>query len=214
LGLSGFSYDSLTQSATWFLTFPIEADRVTLTLSDDVVDLAGNPLDGEWDNPLDVDDPASDAFPAGDGTPGGDFVFRFTSLPGDATRDNLVSGADYTIWADRFDNGAGPADKTFTDADFDGNGHVTGADFTIWADNFDVALPAPLPETPADQRTWRAPATILAPAPRRLSATAELVRKEAAVVRSSEPLRRGTPDAQATAVDEALLQFDLRVEDW
>jgi hypothetical protein len=55
--------------------------------------------------------------------------------PGDANGDGKVTGADYTIWADHFQNAG-----TLSEGDFNRDGKVTGADYTIWADNF---APAP-----------------------------------------------------------------------
>lgn len=50
-------------------------DRYTLTLSDSLVDPAGNPLDGESNATEPLEAPA---FPSGDGQPGGGFMSRFT----------------------------------------------------------------------------------------------------------------------------------------
>lgn len=50
-------------------------DRYTLTISDNLVDPAGNKLDGESGADEPDDNPS---FPSGDGVPGGDFVARFT----------------------------------------------------------------------------------------------------------------------------------------
>ncbi|MGQ9503918.1 MAG: Ig-like domain-containing protein [Thermogutta sp.] len=59
------------------LTFaePLPDDRYTLTVSDEVRDLAGNRLDGE-SNALEPQDPP--LFPTGNNMPGGSFVARFT----------------------------------------------------------------------------------------------------------------------------------------
>ncbi|MBL7044120.1 MAG: pre-peptidase C-terminal domain-containing protein [Pirellulaceae bacterium] len=59
------------------LTFasPLPDDRFTLTVPDDVVDPAGNALDGE-NNASEPQEPPN--FPTGDGQPGGDFMARFT----------------------------------------------------------------------------------------------------------------------------------------
>jgi len=51
-------------------------------------------------------------------------------LPGDANGDGAVDGADYTIWADHYQQSGG-----WEDGDFNGDGTVNGADYTIWADN-------------------------------------------------------------------------------
>ena len=55
-------------------------------------------------------------------------------LPGDATGDGRVDGADYTVWSDNYAPGVGG--KTWQQGDFSGNGIVDGGDFTIWADNY------------------------------------------------------------------------------
>jgi hypothetical protein len=59
------------------LTFaaPLPDDRYTLVLSDELVDIAGNRLDGESGASEPDDDPD---FPSGNGIAGGDFVARFT----------------------------------------------------------------------------------------------------------------------------------------
>jgi hypothetical protein len=76
--------------------------------------------------------------------------FQVVSHAGDANGDGLVSGADYTIWADNFDGFAG--DAMHSDGDFSHDGFVTGADYTIWADNFgfgEGAAPVPEPGSAA-----------------------------------------------------------------
>ncbi|MBL9125771.1 MAG: hypothetical protein JNG90_19175, partial [Planctomycetaceae bacterium] len=121
--------------ATWTLSAPISAGRVFFGLTSsetNIRDLSENTLDGDWDDPLDFSDTSSSTMPSGDGFAGGDFIFSFTILPGDANRDNLVDGADYSIWADNWLHQ--PA--TFTQADFSGDGMVDGADYVLWADNF------------------------------------------------------------------------------
>ncbi len=54
---------------------PLPDDRFTLTVKDNVVDPAGNKLDGESNA---VEPNGAPNFPSGDGQPGGDFVARFT----------------------------------------------------------------------------------------------------------------------------------------
>jgi hypothetical protein len=64
---------------------------------------------------------------------------------GDANGDGVVSGADFTIWADHFGSGPG---ATEAPGDFSGDGFVTGADYVIWADNFGISTTAvPEPAT-------------------------------------------------------------------
>ena len=62
-------------------------------------------------------------------------------LPGDANRDGVVDGADYTAWADGYGQPGG-----WENGDFDGNGWVNGTDYTIWAQHYgtgDAAVPEP-----------------------------------------------------------------------
>lgn len=54
---------------------PLPDDRYTLTISQNLVDPAGNNLDGEANTAEPQEDPT---FPSGDGVPGGNFVARFT----------------------------------------------------------------------------------------------------------------------------------------
>ena len=64
-------------TATIVLSFAdnLPDDRFTLVVSENLVDPAGNNLDGESNANGPLDDPT---FPSGDGVPGGDFVARFT----------------------------------------------------------------------------------------------------------------------------------------
>ncbi|MBL9122820.1 MAG: choice-of-anchor M domain-containing protein [Planctomycetaceae bacterium] len=71
------------------------------------------------------------------------YTFYFgveAGLPGDATLDSIVDGADYTLWADRYLSGP---DATWRDGDFNLDGLVDGADYTIWADHFGTGMPEP-----------------------------------------------------------------------
>lgn len=63
-----------------------------------------------------------------------DFVYP----QGDANLDGAVTGADFTIWADKFGSGT-----LWTEGDFNNDGAVTGADFTLWADNFGTNVGPP-----------------------------------------------------------------------
>ncbi|MGI9458041.1 MAG: hypothetical protein ACR2NU_15860 [Aeoliella sp.] len=75
-------------TATIQLNFPtsLPDDRYTLTLSDSVLDPAGNLFDGESDAAQPVGTPT---FPSGDGVSGGDFIARF----------NVDSGAEIGTWS-------------------------------------------------------------------------------------------------------------------
>jgi surface-anchored protein len=62
-------------------------------------------------------------------------------LPGDATLDSLVDGADYTLWADHY---LRTNDATWREGDFNLDYIVDGADYTIWADNYRTSLESTL----------------------------------------------------------------------
>lgn len=64
-------------TATVVLNFfdPLPDDRYTFAISENLVDPAGNNLDGKSNAAEPQEDPT---FPSGDGVPGGDFVARFT----------------------------------------------------------------------------------------------------------------------------------------
>lgn len=130
-----FTYESLSRTATWRLEQPIDADVVALQLNADgsspITDLVGNRLDGEWENPVGLDDPSSSVFPSGNGTAGGNFYFLATILPGDANRNNAVDAGDYTLWADHYLEAGG-----WAQGDFNDDGLVDAGDYTIWADHF------------------------------------------------------------------------------
>lgn len=78
-----------------------------------------------------------------------DYLVRdiFGTEYGDANLDRMVSGADYTLWADGF--GAVPGG--WAQGDFSGDGVATGADYTLWADHFGFVAPsaAAVPEPAA-----------------------------------------------------------------
>ena len=137
--ISGFNYDPGTFTATWTFTTAFPADQMVLTIADAVADAAGNALDGEWHNPDALVDTGTDVFPSGNGVAGVDFVFRFTILPGDVNRDNVVDIVDRNTVMNNF--GMNPA--LWTDGDTDGTGAVDigdwnnvannfGKDFTVW----------------------------------------------------------------------------------
>lgn len=74
---------------------------------------------------------------------GSDSLDLYVPLCGDANLDGIVSGADYTIWADHYEM----PNAAYTDGDFNGDGFVSGADYTIWADHYgDSARSAAVPE--------------------------------------------------------------------
>ncbi len=90
---------------------PLPDDRYTLTISDSLVDPAGNNLDGESHADQPHENPV---FPSGDGQPGGDFVARFTI----DTRPELGTWAAGSIWVDTNGNTTfDPDNRDFTNRD-------------------------------------------------------------------------------------------------
>ena len=136
----GFSYDPATLTATWRTAQPIGRGNVTLALDDALVlDLDGNALDGEFDNPVGPGDGASGLLPTGDGAAGGDFAFDLRVLPGNATADAAVNLGDFTALSGAFGTTAGQGGyNPFTD--FNGDGQVNLSDFTILSGNFGTNL--------------------------------------------------------------------------
>ncbi len=130
----GFVYSPTTHVATWTFSAPLTADQYLISLADTVTDVAGNALDGEWTNPfsLSTTNGAMSEFPSGDGTAGGDFNFVMTILPGDANLSNWVEGYDYLILQANY----GQTGRTFTQADFTGDGAVNTPDFSLFSANY------------------------------------------------------------------------------
>lgn len=140
---AGYSVSGVTGTAgsggswltVWSLAAAPVADQLTLGLNADgaspITDLAGNLLDGEWDNPSSRLDNASDTYPSGNGAAGGNFVFNFTILAGDANRDLRVDTADQAIWQAN----QGAANPTFVMGDFNGDGFVDQLDENLRAQN-------------------------------------------------------------------------------
>jgi hypothetical protein len=91
--LSGFFYDPVSRSATWTLRDPLGSDKLLLGLNGFVSDEAGNTLDGDWTDGVDV-------FPSGDGTVGRSaedvehFFFRLNVLRGDVDGDGHLTRFD------------------------------------------------------------------------------------------------------------------------
>jgi len=132
--VASFAYNPATFTATWTLVSPVKADKVSLRLASGlagaagVKDLAGNGLDGEWNN-------AAGAFPSGDGSPGGVFAMRLNVLPGDANRDGRVTPLDLlrarvSVGRSTTNRGAGTsAYSAFNDVD--GDGRISAVDVAL-----------------------------------------------------------------------------------
>ena len=93
-----FSYDFEMQIATWTFGSAFADGRHLLTLNDVPIDLDGESLDGEINNPWSLADASPPVSASGDGEAGGDFRFRYTIMSGDTDHDNIVGGTDYTNW--------------------------------------------------------------------------------------------------------------------
>jgi hypothetical protein len=141
--LAEFSYNASTYTATWRFEGWALGDQYLLALTEEVTDVEGNWLDGEWTNPNRIyqtgtsgsyyANAAISEFPSGEGTPGGAFNFVMTLLPGDANLDGQVTTLDYSILSANWGATVG---KQFTQADFDGNGAVNSADFSMFSANW------------------------------------------------------------------------------
>lgn len=198
--IGSFSYDSGSHVATWTLAAPISGpDQIKITLAEGLVLGGGMALDGSFENPTSLSDPSSGSFPSGDDLPGGDFDFYITVLPGDANRDNVITGGDFTIWADNF----GATGAAFEQGDFNGDGQVSGADFTVWSDNWSIDYTqAPSFVAPEGDRT-----PLLAPARVRETVAAAPAASNASLTSAVSPRVR------RAAVDRALTEESFRLAD-
>ena len=133
--VSDFSYDMATRTATWLFADPLAPGQYLIRLSDAIVDLDEQALDGEFTNPWSVSQAAgySSTFPSGDGEAGGEFRFRYTVLNGDFNGDNATDTADYIVWA--ANNGLVGATST-RQGDGNGDGLVNPADYTVWSSQY------------------------------------------------------------------------------
>lgn len=149
--VADFVYDIETMTATWRFNAILTNDQFVILLNDDVTDIEGNRLDGEWVNPmsLSTNNAAVSEFPSGNGVGGGNFTFVFTNMAGDANRNNVVDGSDYGIVSSNYWNHT--INALFTQGDFTGDGFVENPDFDIWTAEYmryntftSVAMPADL----------------------------------------------------------------------
>jgi hypothetical protein len=133
--LSLFTYDLSTHTASWTYSSPLPKGQYLLDLSDGIVDLDHESLDGEFTNPWSLNEAAGFAstLPSGDGEAGGDFRFRFTNLQADYNGDNVVDAADYTVWGNN--NGLTGATST-RQGDGNGDGLVNSADYGLWSSQY------------------------------------------------------------------------------
>jgi hypothetical protein len=118
-----FHYDPDTYQATWDFSSvaAIGANSYSVTLAaTSIVDLLGNPLDGN-----------------ADGIGGDDYLHTIiVAYAGDYNSDNTVDTADYTIWRDTL----GSSVPAFSGADGNGNGTIDQGDYSVWRDNYGTTL--------------------------------------------------------------------------
>ena len=108
--VNSYSYDALTKLATLTLNQSLDPSSLTLQIAfENISDVSGNKLDGEWDNSVDT--------VSGDGTAGGDFSFTFYALPGDINQNGVVDANDSAVI---------PATRNYTNALYNYLGDVTG----------------------------------------------------------------------------------------
>ncbi len=117
------------------LTFanPIAKDILSISLSDKIRDLGGNPLDGEWTNAV--------SLVSGNGTNGGGFDFRIDALPGDVDDSGGVNLVDVFDVYD--ENGSLTTSTALSRLDVDGSGGINLVDlFAVYNRNGTI-LPDP-----------------------------------------------------------------------
>jgi len=120
------SYDAAAATAT--IDFEASAhyfDAMTVLLKG-IADRAGNELDGEWNNPKCLGDPAASNFPSGDGKAGGEFKFFFTVANSDPNLDNKTDLSDVAIVKDNF----GASNARYAHGDINGTGTVDLTDYS------------------------------------------------------------------------------------
>ena len=126
-----FSYDSLTFKGVWQFATPLSSGKYLLALSDRVVDLAANRLDGEW---LDGKSQVS-----GNGFPGGEMNFRFDVHIGDVDNDGEVTVRDFAL----VETNIGANTNLALDVNRDGT--TSAADSAIVSSALGDSLPAGSP---------------------------------------------------------------------
>jgi len=90
---------------------PLPDDRYTLTVLDDIMDNAANPLDGQSNAAEPQENPS---LPSGDGQPGGDFTARFTI----DSRPEIGTWGAGSVWVDTNGNSVfDPDNLDFTNRD-------------------------------------------------------------------------------------------------
>jgi hypothetical protein len=143
-------------TATWnftdaFISPTGFGDYFLLSLSDEITDLDGNALDGDWMNPgrifenpadlgegfFDENDDLVSEFPSGNGTAGEDFNFLVTIFPGDVDGNLTLDTTDLLAVLNHFF-----APGSWIDGDYDGNGTIDTTDLLTVLNHFFAELGA------------------------------------------------------------------------
>ncbi len=120
-----------TLTASMILVAPLPFGKYRVGVSDSIVDLFGNALDGN-----------------NSGEAGDIYDIRFDVLPGDSNGDKRVNGLDLQLFAAGFNSQLGHINyRTSVDANADGR--INGLDLQAFSQNFNQQLPTLLePSTP------------------------------------------------------------------
>lgn len=135
--IGSFAYDADHYVATWTLASSFGRDRILLDLDanglDPVRDLAGNILDGEWQNGV--------SSISGNGVAGGDFQFLFNVLPGDVNQSGSVLNNDVVSVQNALFKSAGQAGYSAF-LDLNGSGSILSNDVVVVQNNQFTSLPS------------------------------------------------------------------------
>ncbi len=104
----GVADEAAMGTLTLHFAQPLPDDRFTLTISDAIVDPAGNALDGDSNAAEPNEGPT---YPTGDGQPGGDFVARFTV----DSRAEIGTWANGIVYVDTNGNNIFDPESQFSD---------------------------------------------------------------------------------------------------
>lgn len=119
-----FEYNADLFVATWTLSEPIGVDKLRLSLSDQIVDLAGNDIAN--DSRKDVS--------------GDHLAFRFNVMPGDVNQSERVDIRDFRPLLGRLGRRASQAGYTVF-ADLDGSARIDFRDWIVFGSNLFRRLP-------------------------------------------------------------------------
>lgn len=142
--VGGSTFTPSPGSANWEFNSAFGIAQYLVTISDNVIDTAGNALDGEWVNPASINATSSgviSSFPSGDASAGGDFAFVFTNALMPITNLNGTGNVIDNGELNALLGGWGmTGNATFDDGDFSGDGNVDNADLNMILNNWGITL--------------------------------------------------------------------------